>query len=398
MILLLLRDREDVIYVTANYRLNVFGFLASDALRSESSDGSVGNYGFKDQRLAMQWVRNNIKSFGGNPNLLTIQGESAGAGSVSGHLVSPASKGLFDRAIMESGPIAIWIAQPFKVSVVKYNALVKNAECSKTQFLRIGEDATLACLRNMTTDQLMSAAHGLPSGLVQWSPVIDGVEFPDFPEKLAAAGKIHNVPVLLGSNRDEGTLFTHAPHDLNASNYKGYLEQRFGKDLGDTVYKQYPLANYESPWWAVSHVIGDAAMTCPARRTSQWLTGRQNADNVYEYFFQHELEVIKWFVPYKGVCHASELIFVFDLKLGLWTDDEKELALKFVRYWTRFAKYGDPNGGDDLQWPVYSNSSDTLLVLDTPKLSHESNLKEELCDFWDTQTVPWSIIWGYDDE
>ena len=195
--------------------------------------------------------------------------------------------------------------------------------------------------------------------------------------------------------KKEVTLFTEAPHDLSASDYESYLEKRFGNaTFGAEVANLYPPANYKSPWWAVSHVIGDAAMSCAVRRSARWLTGRANAEPVYPYFFQHELEVVKLFVPYKGVFHGSELAFVFDLKLGLWTKEERALALQFVRYWTRFARTGNPNGGSDFHWPAYSNSSDTLLVLDTPKVFNETNLKNKVCNFWDNHHVPWKIVWG----
>ena len=388
---------EDVIYVTANYRINEFGFLASEALRKDSPDGSVGNYGLQDQRFAMKWAQDNIENFGGDPNLVTIQGESAGAGSVSCHLVSPLSKGLFKRAIMESGPISAWSAQSFDLSTQKYHAIVSNTSCNNHKLYSMENDDVLECLRNLTTQEIMSAAGNLRSGILEWSPVVDGVEIPDDPRNLASEGRVHNVPVLLGSNKDEGTYFVNIPRNISTSTFHNHLEKMLGKDLAQSAAEHYPPSQYSSPWWALTHLIGDSVMTCPTRRTARWLTGREEAANVYEYFFQHEPEFSERCDLNWGAYHSSELIYVFNMQSLLWTEGEKNLSLQMVRYWTKFARYGNPNGVGDLRWPAYSNSSDTLLVLDTPEVFNESNVNSEKCNFWDKQDLPSSFVWGYSD-
>lgn len=376
---------ENVIMVTTNYRLNVFGFVSSDQLRAEDPSGSTGNYGIQDQRLAMQWVQKNIAAFGGNPQLVTIFGESAGAGSVSGHLVNPRSKGLFQRAIMESGPIAAWTVMPYNYSAVKWNIVSTNLGCSNSS-------DELACMRSKSTAEVRGALFNLPDGFLQWGPTIDGVEFTDTAENLAKKGQFNNVPVLLGTNEDEGTLFVHASKTINDTGAYNYLVQTFGA-LGAQMYAQYPPANYASPWWSLTHAFGDSQMTCAARRTARWANAAGN--NVYVYFYTHVNLAVSIFEPYYGVFHGSELINVFNFDLIMLGPGEADLGKQFVRYWTRFAATGNPNGDSDPSWPTYSASSDLTMNLDVGSGTNAtSGLRKAQCDWWDTITIPDWAIWG----
>ena len=191
---------QDVILVAGNYRLNVFGFLAGTELLAESPDKSVGNYGFQDQRALLNFEKNEIHAFGGDPTRVTIFGESAGGASVSNHLVSTRSQGLFSGAIIQSGSFSDWTAQPYNISATRLPQVAKNLNCATGPGL-------MACLRLVNETTLLAADHSLTSGQLEWSPVIDGVEVLDDPRVLAAAGKIASVPVMLGFNADEGELF-----------------------------------------------------------------------------------------------------------------------------------------------------------------------------------------------
>jgi para-nitrobenzyl esterase len=379
-----------VILITTNYRLGVFGFLGSDALRTRDPSGSTGNYGIQDQRAAIQWVHDNIAAFGGNPDLITIFGESAGAGSVSTLLVAPRSKGMFQRAIMESGPLAQWVGMPYHYSQVKYQQVLEYVGCNSSSVT-----AQLSCLEGVDANTLQSSEGHIMDGLLQWAPVIDGVELTDLPENLAAEGKFSNrVPVLMGTNRDEGTLFVPdaVSHDASAAQMLAWLQAHWGETNGTLVYNQYDPSNYPSPWWALTHVIGDAAMSCAARRSGRWLNAAGTGP-VYIYFFQHELEVIKLFVPDYGVCHASDVAMVFNLKVGLWGKGEETLAQQFGKYWTTFAKNGDPNSAATPEWAPYDSETDNYQVLDIP-ISNTTALKKEVCDFWDQMPVSETFIWA----
>lgn len=197
---------QDVIFVTLNYRLGPFGFLGSDELKANSTDGSTGNYGLQDQRAALQWVKENIANFNGDPEKVMLFGESAGAGSTSAHLVAKKSWGLYSRAAMESGPIAPWTAQPYEFAVDKFNGVAQNLGCMSESNNGGTATANLDCMRNRNWTAVQDATHGIKSGFLEWSPVIDGVEFTEHPMKLAAAGEFNRVPVLMGSNRDEGEM------------------------------------------------------------------------------------------------------------------------------------------------------------------------------------------------
>ncbi|KAA0150047.1 hypothetical protein FNF29_05488 [Cafeteria roenbergensis] len=399
---------EDVIMITVNYRLRAFGFLASQSIQKQTSDGSNGNFGLQDQRAALKWAIRAAPSFGGNPKNVMLFGESAGAASTSCHLVSPRSAGLFQRAAMESGPFAPWAAMPLSLSEIKFVRLAKQLNCAdpsadETDAAVVADisssDAVLTCLRGKNMSDILEGGKHTSAGqaTVDWAPTIDGVDLTDFPEVLAAAGKIHDVPTLLGSNADEGTEFSRAPKDLNATGYMPYLEQRFSKPIADKVAPYYPPEDYTNPWWAETHIIGDGLLSCPTRRSSRWMAqapGRKSP--VFTYFYEHVLEAVELFVPNKGCFHGSELAMVYHFDLMLWSDDENHLADRFVRYWTRFAANGDPNGAQDPAWPAYDPSQDVILAINTGANGTvpTANIKKEVCDVWDTIPVPPSLIFG----
>lgn len=178
---------QDVIIVTINYRLGALGFLAGQPLLDESTDGSVGNYGFQDQRAALQFVRSIIGSFGGDANTVMLFGESAGAGSTTNHLVSPRSQGLFQRAAMESGSFTPWAAQPLNISMSRFAPISTNVGCAGA-----GTNAQiLACMRALNYSALLNGdKNNVPQGVIEWSPTIDGVELVGDPRDLLAAGAL----------------------------------------------------------------------------------------------------------------------------------------------------------------------------------------------------------------
>ncbi|KAA0157576.1 hypothetical protein FNF29_00152 [Cafeteria roenbergensis] len=403
---------QNVIMITTNYRMRAFGFLASQSIQKQTSDGSNGNFGLQDQRAALKWAIRAAPSFGGNPKNVTLFGESAGAASVACHLVSPRSEGLFQRAAMESGPFGPMNAMPLNVSEVKFARLASLLGCAPppspapspgAQPLSVeavsASDAVLDCLRRKNTSELLAAgSHTSQSqAMVDWGPTIDGVDLTDFPEVLAAAGKIQDVPILLGSNADEGTAFSNAPKDLNASGFMPFLQQRFGAAIAEAVGPLYPPAQYKDAWWAATHVLGDGLFSCPARQSSRWIAnapGRKSP--VFLYFYEHVLELVDLLVPGKGCFHGSELAMVFHVDLALWTQGEQELASEVLGYWTRFAAHGNPNGGSDPFWPAYGQDGDTALALNVGAngTARVTGLKRRQCDAWDTVTVTSRFIFG----
>ena len=193
------------VVVTINYRLGPLGFLAHSALAAEDpAHPSAGMYGFEDQRAALVWAKANIQAFGGDPGNITLFGESAGGISACLHLVSPLSKDLFQRAIIESGPCSVGTGATEKAAEAQGDDLAKALGCN--------DPATaLACLRGKKADEILVALpgkKGLISGDgVNWFPMVDGYNIPDQPSALLDAGKVAKVPVVLGTNKNEGTLF-----------------------------------------------------------------------------------------------------------------------------------------------------------------------------------------------
>jgi len=181
-------ERGNVIFVTSNYRLGMFGYLGGAALAAESSDGSTGNYGLQDQRMAMEWIRDNIASFGGDPGNVMLFGQSAGSGSVANHLIMPRSSGLFQRAGMESGPPCDWTAIPLDVSEAKFHVLCGDAGCCPGG--KVPDAASIACLRGKSMAAIANLSHHSGGGLLDWSPVIDGVEITEEPQQLVQQGTL----------------------------------------------------------------------------------------------------------------------------------------------------------------------------------------------------------------
>ena len=195
---------ENTIVIAANYRLGVLGFMAGAALRSESADGSVGTYGFQDQQAALRFVQLTASAFGGDPTRVTIFGQSAGAASVSNHLVSPKSAGLFSRGIIESGAFSTWTAQPYNISSTRLSKFASNTGCAASPDV-------LACLRALNASEVLKGDRGLTSGFLEWSPTIDSVYILDDPRVLLAEGKVADVPVIMGFVRPLCAHSAHAP-------------------------------------------------------------------------------------------------------------------------------------------------------------------------------------------
>jgi para-nitrobenzyl esterase len=258
-----LSEATGSVVVTINYRLGPLGFLAHAALASEDAAyPSAGMYGFEDQRAALVWAKNNIQAFGGDPDNLTLFGESAGGISTCLHLISPLSKGLFHRAIIESGPCETGTGILEKDAEAQGDDLAKAVGC--------GDPATaLACLRGKAADELLVALpgkKGLISGDgVSWFPMVDGLNIPDQPSTLLAAGKIAKVPVILGSNKNEGTLFfTIGASAKDDAEYEALMSSIFANQ-GAKIVAQYPSAKYGSAKDAAAEAFGDGAFVCPTR-------------------------------------------------------------------------------------------------------------------------------------
>lgn len=381
-----LATTQNVVIVTLNYRLGALGFLAHSSLLAEDPSSGTGNQGLLDQRAALQWVKKNIRAFGGDPENVTLFGESAGAWSVSLHVAAPGSAGLFQRAIIESGATpASQRLSTIAEAEAETAALATAVGCA---------DPVIACLRGKSFQDVTSGLVNVappPGGIFQgshklpvWLPVVDGVFMPEQPMARIAAGKLVVVPTVLGSNESEGNLF-HAGllGDTKVTTQQAYddaLKLMFGAD-GPKVGARYPVSAYKDFDAALSQIDSDAIFTCPTRKYARALV--KAGAPVYRYQLKRALDVGA--MATLGATHASELPYVFgnnDTLQGGVDDRGQPLREIAMRYWTRFAAKGDPNGASDPAWPTYDAATDPYMVLDLPP-APAKGLLTETCDFWD---------------
>jgi carboxylesterase type B len=373
---------NDVVLVTINYRLGALGFLSG-------VDGLTGNYGLLDQQLAFQWVRDNAESFGGDPEKVTIFGESAGAMSVGLHTMSiPSSTGLFRAGIMQSNPLGI----PYKTlaqSVPIGAAFEKAVGCT-------GQG--IDCLRSVSADaivaaqvstelQLLSLYGAKLAGFLVFAPVIDGT-FVTLDPPIAAQNGALQLPTVLGTTLDEGTIFIAGVADLfggtiSEANYLLLLGLIFGADNVPKIVAVYGSNPGGDNSAILSRVATDYLFGCANRYVA-----RQARSSLYAYEFDEtSLNIWQGQVPAcdNEACHGDDVPFTFhvDQPLGFtFTPAQAKLSDEMVGYWGAFATGLDPNRSGLLTWPGFTPSGLEYLILDTPSLSTAVDPIPN-CDFWD---------------
>jgi para-nitrobenzyl esterase len=373
-------EQNGLVVVTLNYRLGALGFLALEALDRESARGVSGNYGLLDQVAALEWVQRNIAAFGGDPARVLIGGDSAGAVDVCSLLASPLAKGLFARALMESGGCS----QPSLSAAEAFGeTIVETAGCA-------GAPDVAGCLRALSAEALTSAVpsrSNVSSSAGQaYSPNVDGFALDTSPESALSAGTHHHVPFLIGANSDETAL--DAPALPTDAAYQAAILAQFGGTLGPRVLAQYPASAFASPQKAYVAATTDARWVCPSRRIARAAAGSQS-EPVFRYFFTKSLD--STFAAPLGAYHSLELPFAFGTldKFPGFTPSVRELALSSAMnaYWARFAANGDSNGAGAPLWPRYESALDPYLDLDNTIFSG-AGVRTARCDFWDVLSTP----------
>lgn len=340
-------EKHDVIAVTINYRLGVFGFLALPGLDAESSDGTSGNYGLMDQQAALRWVNRNITAFGGDPRAITIFGESVGGNSVCWHLASPASAGLFQKAIVQSG-----LCTSPNNTVSAADAARRNVGFATRLGCRGGD---VACLRRLDSERLAKArVPGLRGlGNLVWSPVSGGSIAPLTLRESFESGRFNRVPVLQGTTADEGRLFislaSPGGRELLPVVYWGGVGLLVGAPNATRVLNAYPYRALGSPALAFAKVFTDAMFACPAYRVS---TALSRFVPVYAFEFADPNAVTSLptppGLPNLGAHHSSSLVYAFQTPVaGLgdparMTAAQRQLSDAFSLAWVTFAKTGNP--------------------------------------------------------
>jgi len=335
--------KKDVVVVSMNYRLNVFGFFAHAELAKESGHDSAGNYGLLDQVAALEWVHKNIAGFGGDPAKVTIFGESAGSFSVSALMASPLAQGLFQRAIGESGA--------FFSTVLNLKPLSQSEEADAKFAESIGAHS-LAKLRAMPAAKLLAAAGKEQE--IRFAPNIDGYFLPRSVLEIYASGKQSHVPLMAGWNHDEGSYRSIFGKDApTAANFVAYAHKHSGK--ADEFLKLYPAESDEQAKRSAQDLAGDRFI---AFSTWKWLEmqGATGQSTLYRYEFDDAPPGGD--SPPRGAYHSAEIEFVFGALASEnlpWRPEDKALSDLMSTYWSNFAKTGDPNGPGLPQWPAYSS-------------------------------------------
>jgi para-nitrobenzyl esterase len=351
--------KQGIVFVSANYRVGRFGFFAFPALTKENPNEPKGNYGYMDQIAALQWIKRNIAAFGGDPNNVTIFGESAGGGSVLTLMTSPMSQGLFKRAIVESGGgRTLLMGQRYVSKQVEGGP--PSAESLGVAFAKKnnieGDDAAaLAALRKLPEKDVVAGlnmASMMSASTTYAGPMIDGKVVVESPAEAYAAGRGAKVPFMIGANSaDIGFAFAHTVDDLFAP---------FGsdKDKALTAYN----ATSSTPVSQVAPLFGaDQMMIEPARFAVRTLAAI--GQPAYEYRFSYVAESLR--SKLNGAPHATEIPFVFDTVAAKYgqdlTDADRAAAKAANTYWANFVKTGNPNGAGLPKWPVYSAKTDELM-------------------------------------
>lgn len=350
---------KGVVVVSMNYRLGLFGFFVHPDLAAESPHHAAGNYGLMDQTAALEWVKRNISAFGGNPNNVTIFGESAGSFSVSAQMASPLAQGLFAHAIGESGAA-------FYSRGLSFAPLAKREVSDPAWALAAFGTSDLAALRAMSADDLLNKMAAKKNAEhVPFTPDTDGYFLPESVPQIFKEGKQSHVPLLAGWNRDEpSALDVNKPAPPTVESFRAMAEKEFGGRAGDFL-KVFP---HDTDAEAVRSAIdfgGDKFLTFA---TWQWL-GAQVAtgdSSVYRYYFQRPAPADKYNPAGSGAFHSDEIEYVFgtlDSRVGaVWQPDDYKISDLMETYWTNFARTGNPNGAGGAagvpEWPQYQAAGD----------------------------------------
>ena len=363
-----------VVVVTVNYRLGALGFMAHRDLAREQGRPASPSFGLLDQRAALQWVQRNVAAFGGDPARVTLAGQSAGAWSTCAHLASPGSRGLFSRAIMESGACSDALYFEPRKAEKQGDALAAAVGCTGA--------TALGCLRAKSADVLV-AALSMKRGLilrpgVWWGPVIDGVELTQMPFAALSAGDHARVPLIVGWNQDEGIVHTVSFDTVSAAEVAEFVTDSFGARAVAPVTARYRRASSKQ---ALTDIVTDGVFACGARRVARTLAG-QNVP-VFHYKWTHALDNPR--AHKLGATHSVELFLLWDNVgngIGL-SDRERALSGAVMQAWGRFAATGDPGSHDPhLPWPRYSQGREEYLEWDlVPRVrTHPAG---DVCEFWD---------------
>jgi len=328
---------KDVVFVTINYRVGIIGFLAHPELTEESPHDASGNYGLMDQIAALKWIQNNISNFGGDPDNVTIAGQSAGSFSVNYLVASPLASGLFHKAIAESGAAMLPAAR------LTTNNTLSSAEERGTEAASSHEVAGIAELRALSADSVLAVQGQFGT------PVIDGYVLPDQIIKLFEEGKYNDVPLLTGWNEDEGFSFGTPP---TAESFRQNIQSQFGENSNEIL----ELFSAETDVEAQRSQKDLSMLTMFGLQNWKWvqLQNQTGSSPVYLYHFTRDLPYTNEQQDF-GAFHTGEVPYAYNTLHTSdrpWETIDRDLAETMSSYWVSFAEDGDPNSEGLPHWPT----------------------------------------------
>ena len=367
---------DGVTVVTINYRLGALGFLAHPALAD--ANGQSGDYGLMDQQAALRWVQRNIASFGGNPHDVTVFGESAGGLSTLSQVASPQARGLFERAIVQSGSYNLTQASLASAEAAG-EAFAAKAGCASQ---------TAACLRSLPVSTILANQNA-----AGYTPNINTEVLPETLGTAFATGNFNRVPIINGTNRDEWRLFVAlselSGNPVTASNYQDMISSTLGVPAAVAAFiaAKYPLTAFHSSSIALGAVGTDAIFACPALTIDQSVS-RFVPTFAYEFNDENapELFLPPVSFPY-GAAHASEIQYLMGLPTaafpGTLSAQQQQLAATMKGYWTNFATRGFPSSSGTPFWPLFNNPTQNMQSLAPPAPQTETDFANtHNCAFW----------------
>jgi para-nitrobenzyl esterase len=334
--------KKGVIFVSINYRVGIFGFFAHPDLTKESSHNASGNYGIMDQIASLRWVQKNIAAFGGDPNNVTIAGQSAGSVSVNCLVASSLGKDLFKHAIAESG------------AAFARNGRAISLKTAEEDGLKIG--ASITDLRAMSAADLMKKPQTI-RGLI-----IDGYVLPQSIPDIFAAGRQNDVALLTGWNKDDGIAFAKPINTIEE--YKKQVAQQYGADSAK-FFALYPANSNEEAVAAQGDVSRDMIFGC-ANYTWARIQAEKSKQKVFLYYFTRKLPATVEYVKF-GAFHTGEVPYAYDnlsfVNRCPWEPVDHQLATIMSSYWANFATSGNPNGKGLPEWPAYNTKDYMTMIL-----------------------------------
>jgi len=352
---------KDVVFVTINYRVGVFGFLAHPELTKESGYGASGNYALLDMIAALKWVKENIAAFGGDPNQVTIAGQSAGAFAVSHLCATPLAKGLFKGAILQSGGSVL-------SSSLRPTTNLQQAEKMGIDFAKNLHANSIEDLRKISASEILQSNQGLSY------PIEDGYVLPSSIADIYANGKQNDVALMLGWNFDDRV----SGPPVKADVYKHQIQKQYGENA-DKLLQYYPATNDSIAAISQNYLSRDATFAVQgfALAKAQLHRGKSK---VFVYNFNRVLPAYSDATNF-GAFHTGEVPYVFNNLKTVnrpWQDIDVQLADQMSNYWVNFSKTGNPNGKNLPEWPSYTLQNDKVLILAEKIRADELPFKQNL--------------------